>query len=172
MVFRAEDSEPFRPTWPTSAGAPERLDLKSERIETVIWATGYRRAYPWLRVPVLDASGEIEHDGGFTPAFGLYVLGMNFQRRRNSSFIDGVGADARAIAEQIARSRCRRSRSIVLSEGLRPSDSPTRSLARRFVGALRSRGSLAVARSRCRYLCTEPIWVYEIASILSRVSDS
>ncbi len=31
----------------------------------------------------------------------------------------------------------------VLSEGLRPSDSPTRSLARRFAGALRSRGSLA-----------------------------
>src|SRR6266542_2914202 len=29
------------------------------------------------------------------------------------------------------------------SEGLRPSDSPTRSLARRFAGALRSRGSLA-----------------------------
>src|SRR5206468_13061908 len=30
-----------------------------------------------------------------------------------------------------------------LSEGLRPSDSPTRSLARRFAGALRSRGALA-----------------------------
>ena len=32
---------------------------------------------------------------------------------------------------------------VVLSEGLRPSDSPTRSLARRGAGALRSRGSLA-----------------------------
>ena len=37
-----------------------------------------------------------------------------------------------------------------LTEGLRPSDSPARSLARRFAGALRSRGSLAVARSRGR----------------------
>src|SRR5262245_19045027 len=34
-----------------------------------------------------------------------------------------------------------------LTEGLRPSDSPTRSLARRSAGALRSRGSLATARS-------------------------
>ena len=34
-----------------------------------------------------------------------------------------------------------------LSEGLRPSDSPTRSLARRFAGALLSRGSLRCARS-------------------------
>jgi putative flavoprotein involved in K+ transport len=101
----AEDPEPFRPTWPLSAGASERIDLKSEGIETVIWATGYRRTYPWLHVPVLDGSGEIVHDGGFTSAFGLYVLGMTFQRRRNSSFIDGVGADAQKIAEHIARSR-------------------------------------------------------------------
>jgi hypothetical protein len=34
------------------------------------------------------------------------------------------------------------------SEGLRPSDSPTRSLASRFDGSLRSRGSLRFARSR------------------------
>ncbi len=39
-------------------------------------------------------------------------------------------------------------RRLVLTEGLRPSDSPTRALARRCAGALRSRGSLAVlARS-------------------------
>ena len=38
--------------------------------------------------------------------------------------------------------------SLIQSEGLRPSDSPARSLARRFAGALRSRGSLAAARSR------------------------
>src|SRR5262245_43961303 len=34
-----------------------------------------------------------------------------------------------------------------LSEGLRPSDSPARSLVRRFGGSLRSRGSLRCARS-------------------------
>ena len=32
------------------------------------------------------------------------LTGMNFQRRRNSSFIDGVGADAWTIAEHIGRS--------------------------------------------------------------------
>jgi putative flavoprotein involved in K+ transport len=99
--------ESFRPTWPLATDPPDLLDLKAEGINTVIWATGYRRAYPWLRVPVLDARGEITHEGGFTPAFGLYVLGMNFQRRRNSSFIDGVGDDAWTIAEQIAHSIAR-----------------------------------------------------------------
>jgi len=102
--METDDAEPFRPTWPSATDAPERLDLKAEGIKTVVWATGYRRAYPWLRVPVLDESGEIVHDGGFTTEFGLYVLGMNFQRRRNSSFIDGVGADAWTIAEHIGRS--------------------------------------------------------------------
>ena len=99
--------EPFRPTWPLAADSPDFLDLEAEGINTVIWATGYRRAYPWLRVPVLDARGEIVHEGAITPAFGLYVLGMNFQRRRNSSFIDGVGGDAWTIAEKIARSSVR-----------------------------------------------------------------
>ncbi len=37
---------------------------------------------------------------------------------------------------------------LLLPEGLRPSDSPTRALARRFAGSLRSRGSRRFARSR------------------------
>jgi putative flavoprotein involved in K+ transport len=94
--------EPFRPTWPLAGDAPDRIDLDAEGINTVIWATGYRRAYPWLHVSVLDGSGEIRHDEGITPVFGLYVLGLNFQRRRHSSFIDGVGGDAFEIARHIA----------------------------------------------------------------------
>lgn len=93
----------FEPTWPLAGKAPEQLDLEAEGIKTVIWATGYRRAYPWLQVPVLDASGEIMHAGGVTPIPGLYVLGMQFQRRRNSSFINGVGDDAAIIARTIAQ---------------------------------------------------------------------
>jgi putative flavoprotein involved in K+ transport len=103
----ATSPEPFNPTWPLAAGPPDNLDLKDERIHTVIWATGYRRAYPWLRVPVFNAHGEITHKGGTTPEVGLYVLGLNFQRRRNSSFIDGVGDDAWAIAQEIAQSLAR-----------------------------------------------------------------
>ena len=94
--------EAFQPTWPLARETRDRLDLDAEGITTVIWATGYRRAYPWLHVPVIDRSGEIVHDGGVTPVFGLYVLGLNFQRRRHSSFIDGVGADALDIAQHIA----------------------------------------------------------------------
>ena len=103
----AASPEPFNPTWPLAADTPDSLDLKDERINTVIWATGYRRAYPWLRLPVLTAHGEITHKGGITPEVGLYVLGLNFQRRRNSSFIDGVGDDAGVIAQEIEQSMAR-----------------------------------------------------------------
>jgi putative flavoprotein involved in K+ transport len=100
----AESPDAFNPTWPLTMESPASLDLARERIATVIWATGYRRAYPWLQLPVLNADGEIMHTNGITPEPGLYVLGLNFQRRRNSSFIDGVGDDARVIADAIAGS--------------------------------------------------------------------
>jgi putative flavoprotein involved in K+ transport len=100
-------SEPFNPTWPLAADAPTVVDLGRDGIDTVIWATGYRRSYPWLRVPVLDARGEIAHTGGVTSEAGLYVLGLGFQCRRNSNFIDGVGRDAWAIAHEIWRSLSR-----------------------------------------------------------------
>jgi putative flavoprotein involved in K+ transport len=87
------------------APAPVALDLAAEGIATVLWATGYRRDYSWLHVPVLDARGEIRHRGGVTPAAGLYVLGLRFQLRRNSSFLDGVGADARELADHLVASR-------------------------------------------------------------------
>ena len=92
--------EPFRPFfWP--AAAPTEIDLRAEGIRTVIWATGFRRLYPWLRLPLLDARGEIRHAGGVTEAPGLYVIGLYFLRRRNSSFIDGVGQDALALAARL-----------------------------------------------------------------------
>jgi putative flavoprotein involved in K+ transport len=80
---------------------PTVLDLEAQDIRTVVWATGYRRNYSWLQVPILDGSREIIHRGGVTPMPGLYVLGLRFMRRRRSNFIDGVGGDAEALTEHI-----------------------------------------------------------------------
>jgi putative flavoprotein involved in K+ transport len=89
--------EPIRPHT-----APCEVDLTQDGIRTVVWATGYERRYPWLKVPVLDDRGEIRHDGGLTPEPGLYVLGMRFQRRKNSNLIDGVGRDAEDLSKHLA----------------------------------------------------------------------
>jgi putative flavoprotein involved in K+ transport len=79
---------------------PRSLGLR--RFAAVLWASGYRRTYPWLRVPgVLDATGEIVQRQGVTPVPGLYVLGLAFQHRLKSHFIGGVGTDAAEVAEVI-----------------------------------------------------------------------
>lgn len=79
------------------------VDLVAEGVGTVVWSTGYRPSYPWMRVPVLDQNGEVVHHRGVTAVPGLYVLGLRFQWRRDSHFIDGVGRDAEFLASEIAR---------------------------------------------------------------------
>jgi putative flavoprotein involved in K+ transport len=90
---------------PTS---PRSVELRTERIETILWATGYRRSYSWLRVPVLDAAGEIVHRRGVTRVDGVFVLGLRFQYRRKSHFIGGVGEDAAYLADLLTASHATR----------------------------------------------------------------
>jgi putative flavoprotein involved in K+ transport len=94
---------PFVPQWPAFMDARAHVrDLRREGIATVIWATGFRRRYDWLHVPVRDGRGELVHHGGETPAAGLFALGLQFLRHRSSSFIDGVGIDAAYLSARIA----------------------------------------------------------------------
>ena len=96
--------KPSRSAPPLAATAgPARLDLRRAGIISVIWATGDRPAYPWLRIPALDHHGEFRHPRGVTHIPGLYVLGLKFLHRRNSSFVDGVGRDARFVAAHLTR---------------------------------------------------------------------
>jgi putative flavoprotein involved in K+ transport len=93
----AEPSERF-PATAVPSSPPLLLPLRSGQIKTVIWATGYRPEYPWLEIPVLDEKGRVRHDGGVTPVPGLYLMSVAFLRRRKSTFIDGVGDDARDLS--------------------------------------------------------------------------
>ena len=89
----------------TEIPVPARLalDLRRGEIQTVVWATGFRPDLSWLDAPVFDRKGRIGHDGGVTASPGLYLLGMQFLRRRKSSFIDGAADDAADVADHLAR---------------------------------------------------------------------
>jgi putative flavoprotein involved in K+ transport len=50
-----------RPRRPRRAPGRPHGDRSRIGRHLVIWATGYRREYPWLHVPVLDDNGEIVH---------------------------------------------------------------------------------------------------------------
>lgn len=87
---------------PVIFDSPEQtIDLKAEGISTILWATGFTRRYPWLKVPVIDPRAGILHRDGVTAAPGLCVLGLQFMRRRKSTFIDGVGDDAAYLADHM-----------------------------------------------------------------------
>ena len=80
---------------------PLVLDLAAEGICTIIWATGFRPDFSWLHVPVFDHRGRVRHDGGVVEAPGLYLMGMQFLRRRKSALIDGAGDDARDLSDHL-----------------------------------------------------------------------
>jgi putative flavoprotein involved in K+ transport len=79
------------------------LDLAKQPVATVLWATGFRPDYSWLHVPVLDARGRLRHDGGVVAAPGLYTLGLNFMRRRKSSYLHGAEDDVRDLSAHLVR---------------------------------------------------------------------
>jgi putative flavoprotein involved in K+ transport len=106
------------------AGPPERfaptrvpesarlqLDLRSGEIRAVVWATGFRPDYGWLDVPVVDAKGHLNHEGGVVDSPGLYALGLPVLRRRRSTFMCGIEDDAREVIGHLARSLAERIRS-------------------------------------------------------------
>jgi putative flavoprotein involved in K+ transport len=94
--------DPVRPVKVTSQ--LDAMDLKAAGVSTVVWATGFRHEYPWLRVPLLDRHGDVRQYRGITSAPGLYVIGQRFMHRRDSSFIDGARHDAHTICEHIEAS--------------------------------------------------------------------
>ncbi len=84
--------------------APLQLDLATEGITTVLWATGYRPDNSWLDLPVFDRKGAVRHDGGVVQdVTGLYLVGRPFLRRRRSTFIAGASADSAELAEHLHR---------------------------------------------------------------------
>jgi putative flavoprotein involved in K+ transport len=88
---------------------PGRVQLS--RFGAIIWATGFRRSYPWLHVPgALDPGGEIAQRHGAARVPGLYTLGLAYQSRRSSHFIGGVGRDAEMVARRLIERSAARAR--------------------------------------------------------------
>jgi putative flavoprotein involved in K+ transport len=71
-------------------------------VDSVVWATGYRPDYSWIKLPVFGEDGRLRHRRGVTDVPGLYFLGLTWQYTRGSALIGWVRDDAEFIAERIA----------------------------------------------------------------------
>jgi putative flavoprotein involved in K+ transport len=71
-------------------------------VDAVIWATGYRSDYSWIKLPVTDTAGRPRHRRGVTEVPGLYFLGLSWQHTRGSALIGWVKDDAEYLAHKIS----------------------------------------------------------------------
>ncbi|GIH21802.1 FAD-dependent oxidoreductase [Acrocarpospora phusangensis] len=89
----------YVPVWQPPEG-PGELDAAG--LAAIVWATGFRRDYSWIRVPVFDGTGYPAHERGVTRCPGLYFLGLPWQHTWGSGRFVGVGRDAEHLARHIA----------------------------------------------------------------------
>ena len=82
----------------------DTLNLEAAGIKTVIWATGYKFDFSFVKLPVTDEDGYPIQTRGITDYEGLYFLGMPWLHSRKSGILFGVGDDAAYLAAHIALS--------------------------------------------------------------------
>jgi putative flavoprotein involved in K+ transport len=80
---------------------PTELDLKSEGISTVVWATGYHYDFSWIEADIFDNRGYPRQKRGVTSEPGLYFIGLNGMHTVGSALFSGVGADAQHVVNHI-----------------------------------------------------------------------
>lgn len=72
-----------------------------EKVDAVVWATGFRPDYSWLPTEAIGADGWPLHRRGVSPVPGLGVLGLPWLHTRGSALVGWVGRDASWLAEQL-----------------------------------------------------------------------
>jgi putative flavoprotein involved in K+ transport len=85
--------------------APTELDLAERGVRSVIFSTGFRADYSWLRVPVVGVDGSVSHRDGRAPVDGIWFVGLLWMRMRRSGIILGALEDSAHVASEVAARR-------------------------------------------------------------------
>jgi len=81
------------------------LNLVSEGVSAIVWATGYANDYSLVKLPVLDTYMYPNTKRGVTAFPGLYFIGMSWMDKFKSGFLMGVGESAQYLAEVITEEK-------------------------------------------------------------------
>jgi putative flavoprotein involved in K+ transport len=84
-------------------GKPVLGDGRVLDVANVVWCTGFRNDYSWIRFPVpVEDDGYPEQKRGAVAAVpGLFFVGLPFLHSFSSMLILGAGRDGKRVAEQI-----------------------------------------------------------------------
>ena len=78
-------------------------------VRNVVWCTGFRPDYSWIRFPfeLGDDGFPVQYRGVVSSSPGLYIAGLPFLHSFASMLIGGAGRDAERIVQHIATERAR-----------------------------------------------------------------
>ena len=85
---------------------PRLADGRRLDVRNVVWRTGFKHDYSWIKLPAAAGGHILAHERGVVASQeGLYFVGLPFQFGANSALIDGVDRDAGFVAARIAAAR-------------------------------------------------------------------
>jgi len=87
-------------------GFPKLQDGRVLSVSSIVWATGYRPDFSWIKFDVTNEHGWPKNVRGISKEFrGLYFVGMVFQFGLTSGLVGGVGRDAAFIVNHIHKTK-------------------------------------------------------------------
>ena len=83
-------------------GMPLLEDGAVVPVANVVWATGFRQVFDWIKMPVVGEDGwPVEMRGVVDRVPGLFFCGLAFQYAFSSMVFPGIGRDADYLARRI-----------------------------------------------------------------------
>ena len=78
------------------------VDGTPRDVANVVWATGFRQCFDWIRLPILGEDGyPREVRGVVADAPGLFFCGLSFQYSFSSMLLAGAGRDAAYVVDRL-----------------------------------------------------------------------
>jgi putative flavoprotein involved in K+ transport len=86
----------------TQNGLPQLDDDRIVSVESIVWATGYKPDFFWIKIDTTDDNGwPVTKRGVSEKSKGLYFIGMLFQFGLTSGLVGGVGRDAAFVVNHL-----------------------------------------------------------------------
>jgi putative flavoprotein involved in K+ transport len=87
--------------WP-KGDAPSSLNLADAGITTIIWSTGFKYDFDWIKLPITGEYNYPIQQRGVTEYSGLYFMGLQWMYGSKSAQFIGVGEDAEYVSGHVA----------------------------------------------------------------------
>ena len=92
----------YVPPWHPKGGKSS-IDLKSEKITSIIWSVGFDSSFDWIDLPIFNGKGYPHHYRGVSQEPGVYFLGLPWLHTWGSGRFSGVARDSEFLLEKIER---------------------------------------------------------------------